>query len=233
MAALISKPHWEALTPQTIELYKSAAKLSFISEFYLAGGTGLALQIGHRFSVDLDFFGDSPNVVGIEQRKTLVEILSDKSSFSIVWDKDGTFVADWENVGISFFRLDRHPRILPAINISGINVAAVEEIGAMKLAAILSRGTRKDYIDLYFILQKFTLNRLFQISAEKYPYNAAFPSFAVRALAYFDDAESDPMPRMVKPIKWKNVKDFLREQAFDIGREKIDLDELWQHKNSE
>ncbi len=233
MAALILKPHWEALTPQTIELYKRMAKLPFISEFYLAGGTGLALRIGHRFSVDLDFFGDSPNAVGTEQRKNLVEILSDKSSFSIIWDKEGTFVANWENVGISFFRLNRHPRILPATNIDGIHVAAVEEIGAMKLAAILSRGTRKDYIDLYFILQKFALSRLFQISSEKYPYNKAFPAFAVRALAYFDDAESDPMPRMVKPVKWSNIKDFLREKALDIGREKIDLDELWGHQDSE
>jgi len=224
------QPHWEVLTPETEKLYRAVARLPFISEFYLAGGTGLALQIGHRFSVDLDFFSDLPEAVDQEHRKAILNILTNDPSLMVTWDKDGTFVAHWRGVGVSFFRLDRHPLTKPPISIGGIQVATVEEIGAMKLAAILSRGSRKDYIDLYFILQQTTLTQLFEISAIKYPYNAAFPIFAVRALAYFDDAESDPMPRMIRSVKWEQIKAYLEKQAIDIGQKRLELEKLWPQK---
>jgi hypothetical protein len=89
--------HWEALTPETKELFHLISRLPFISEFYLGGGTGLALQIGHRFSVDLDFFSDSPGAVGGAQRKAILNFLKEESPLKITWDKDGTFVANWKN----------------------------------------------------------------------------------------------------------------------------------------
>ena len=219
--------YWDALTKETRELYQLVANLPFISDFYLAGGTGLALQIGHRFSVDLDFFNHSPESVDNEQRRAILNILKPEPSIKIIWDKEGTFVADWKNVGISFFRLDQHPLVTPPVLIDKIRVATIEEIGAMKLAAVLSRGTRKDYIDLYFILHQTPLLHLFEVAATKYPHNSAFFTFAVRALAYFDDAESDPMPRMIKNVKWNEVKEYLDEKAMEIGRKKLDLEKLW------
>jgi len=219
--------HWEALTPETKELYHLISRLPFISEFYLGGGTGLALQIGHRFSVDLDFFSDSPGAVGEAQRKTILNVLKEESSLKITWDKDGTFVATWKNVGISLFRLDQHPLVKTPNLIENVRVAAIEEIGAMKLAAILSRGTRKDYIDLYFILQQKSLTQLFEVATIKYPYNAAFPTFAVRALSYFDDAEAELMPRMISQVKWEEVKSFLDRKAMDVGRKHLELEKLW------
>ncbi len=220
--------YWESLTSDTKELFDRVSKLPFISEFYLAGGTGLALQIGHRFSIDLDFFSDSAEAIGADQRKGILEILKENASLKINWDKEGTFVAYWRNVGVSFFRLNQHPLIQPPVIIDTIRVAAIEEIGAMKLAAILSRGTRKDYIDLFFILQHKSLYQLFDIASKKYPYHEAFPTFAVRALSYFDDAESDPMPRMIKPTSWAEIKSFLDRQALDIGRKQLELVKLWQ-----
>jgi len=220
--------HWESLTSETKELFDLVSRLSFISEFYLAGGTGLALQIGHRFSADLDFFSDSPQAVGVDQRQMMLEILTADTSLKITWDKEGTFVAHWRNVGVSFFRLAQHPLIHPPVIIERVPVAAIEEIGAMKLAAILARGTRKDYIDLYFILQQKNLIQLFEIASKKYPYHEAFPAFAVRALSYFDDAESDPMPRMIEPVSWAAIKSFLDQQALDMGSKQLELEKLWQ-----
>lgn len=222
------KIHWDALTPQTQERYRLIAELPFISEFYLGGRTGLALQIGHRLSVDLDFFSDSPQSVDASQRKAIINTLKKEPSFKITWDKDDTLVANWKNVGLSFFRLDLHPLVMNPATINNIRVAVIEEIGAMKLAAILSRGTRKDYIDLYFILQQKNILQLFEIAAQKYPYNAAFPVFAVRALSFFDDAEAEPTPRMIENVNWENVKTFLEKQAMDVGRKRLALDKLWQ-----
>ena len=224
------KPCWNALTTETQALYIRLSKLPVISEFYLAGGTGLAIQIGHRFSVDLDFFGDSPDAVGAEHRKTIIDELKDDPNLSVVWDIDGTFVANWKSVGVSFFRLEPHPLILKPEIIGGINVAQIEEIGAMKLGAILSRGTRKDYIDLYFILQHKPIERLFEVSAKKYPFNSAFSTFAIRALDFFEDVEAKPMPEMIYPVKWERVKSSLEKTALDVGRQKLRIDSLWKNE---
>jgi hypothetical protein len=99
----MSQPHWETLTPATRLAFDQVACLPFITDFYLAGGTGLALHLGHRFSVDLDFFSSDEAAVGPDQRDALRLLLNDPS-LVITYDKDGTFVATWQGVGISFFR---------------------------------------------------------------------------------------------------------------------------------
>jgi len=68
------------------------------------------------------------------------------------------------------------------------------------------------------------------VAAIKYPYNATFPTFAVRALSYFDDAEAEPIPRMIKKVKWEKVKSFLDRQAMIVGRKKLELEKLWDIK---
>lgn len=222
------QPHWEALTTKTKAAYHLVSKLPFISTFYLAGGTGLALQIGHRFSTDLDFFSDSPDAVALDQRQAILELVKDDPFLNITWDKEGTFVATWQNVGLSFFRLNQNPLIIQPYTIDNIKVATIEEIGAMKLAAILSRGIRKDYVDLYFILQQKNLMQLFEVASKKYPYNQAFPAFAIRALTYFEDAEFEPQPLMIQKVKWTEIKSFLERQALDMGRKQLELAKLWQ-----
>lgn len=224
MAALI-QPHWEALTPDTQAALRLAGELSFIHRFYLAGGTGLALHMGHRFSVDLDFFSDQPDAVGPTERDALRRAWAD-ASLSITYDSDGTYVATWRGVGVSFFRLPLYPLICPTTDVAGVLLAAVEEIGAMKLAAAIDRGTRKDMVDLYFILQTTPIERLFEVAAVKYARVRSFPISAVRALAYFEDAERLPMPRMIDRTPWAKMRRFLEQQALEAGRKQ--LHEMWE-----
>jgi predicted nucleotidyltransferase component of viral defense system len=101
----------------------------------------------------------------------------------------------------------------------------VEEIGAMKLAAIINRGTRKDMVDLYFILKQISLDSIFQVAAVKYAKVRSFPVSAVRALSYFDDAEELPMPQMIDRTPWAKMKKFLETKAVEAGRKQ--LEELW------
>lgn len=89
--------HWEALTAETLQAFHRVAGLRFVEEFYLAGGTGLALHLGHRFSVDLDLFSSSLDAVEVEVRTELRGTLED-SMLSIVHDEDGTFSATWRGV---------------------------------------------------------------------------------------------------------------------------------------
>ncbi|GAB4481359.1 MAG: hypothetical protein OHK0031_03180 [Anaerolineales bacterium] len=219
-------PHWDALTPATQQAYALISPLDFIAQYYLAGGTGLALHLGHRISVDLDLFSDHAEALDATQRHTL-RALVEEPDLEIVYDKDGTFVVNWHGVGISFFRLNQYPLVKPTTLTNDIPLASLEEIGAMKLAAIIGRGTRKDLVDLYFILQHCKLETLFEVAAAKYARIHTFATSAVRALAYFDDAEALPMPRMIDKTPWTKMKKFLTQQALDAGRKQ--LSELWEN----
>ena len=220
----VTWPHWEALTPETRQAFHMVAQLPFINQFYLAGGTGLALHLGHRFSVDLDFFSQDSDAVGADARALLRAALDDPT-LSITHDKDATFVATWHGVGVSFFRLNLYPLVQAPLVVDGVPVATVEEIGAMKLAAILDRGTRKDMVDLYYILRRVTIERLFEVAAVKYVRARTFAVAATRALAYFHDAEALPMPRMIDRTPWPTMKRFLERQAMAAGRKH--LEDLW------
>ncbi len=218
-------PHWEALTPGTRDAFHLAGRFPFIQRYYLAGGTGLALHLGHRFSVDLDFFSPAENAVGADERAILRAALDDPS-LAITYDKDMTFVANWRGVGISFFCLSLYPLVQPTLLLEDVPIASIPEIGAMKLAAIIDRGTRKDLVDLYYILQLVSLDELFKVAAVKYARVRAFAVSATRALAYFNDAEALPMPRMLDRTPWPTMKRFLEHQAVEAGRKR--LHELWE-----
>ena len=220
----LADPPWEALTLETRDALQRVSELTFIDRFYLAGGTGLALHLGHRFSVDLDFFSQASDSVGPDERALLREAFEDPSLI-ITYDKDTTFVASWRDVGISFFRLQAYPLVQTPIQLDRIPLATVEEIGAMKLAAIIDRGTRKDLVDVYFILQRVPLTTLFQIASVKYSRVTTFAVSATRALAYFEDAETIPMPRMLDRTSWTKMKRFLERQAMEAGRQH--LEDLW------
>jgi len=218
-------PRWEALTPETQQAFHKIVGLEFIQSFYLAGGTGLALHLGHRFSVDLDFFSSQKEAVGVDQRAILRETFEDPS-LSITFDKDATFVATWRGVGLSFFRLHLYPMVRPTLLVAGVPLASLEEIGAMKLAAIIDRCTRKDLVDLYFILQRASIESLFRVAAMKYVRIRTFAISATRALAYSEDAEALPMPRMIDRTPWDIMKRFLEHQALEVGRRR--LADLWE-----
>jgi len=222
--ATLTQPHWEALTPQTQDAFRLTTHLPLKDDFYLAGGTGLALHLGHRFSVDLDFFSPDAGAVGPEARDALRQTFDD-SSLAITHDTDGTFVATWRGVGISFFRLPLYPLVEPTVDVEGIHLASLEEIGAMKLAAAIDRSTRKDMVDLYFILRRTPIERIFQVAAVKYARVRTFAISAVRGLAYFEDAERLPMPRMIDPTPWPKMKKFLEQQAVEAGRQQLEM--LW------
>jgi Nucleotidyl transferase AbiEii toxin, Type IV TA system len=220
----LSHPHWEALTATTLQAYRQVTKLPFIRNFYLAGGTGLALHLGHRFSIDLDLFSPESTAVGPDQRDTLRVLLQDPT-LNITYDTDGTFAVVWREVGISFFRLVLYPLVQKPLLLEGVPLATLAEIGAMKLAAIIDRGARKDLVDLYYILQNISLEEIFQLAAIKYAHVHSFPVSSVRALAYFTDADALPMPRMLDRTPWTKMKNFLEHQAMEAGR--MRLADLW------
>lgn len=188
----------ETVSPETLDLLRRLQSLEEFRETRLVGGTALALQIGHRKSIDLDFFG--------EMTSSLEELTFTISEFASVQPLSSSKLMRFMNidgvkvdiVSYSYKWIDK-----PVLE-EGIVLAGIKDIAAMKLSAITNRGTKKDFIDLFFLLQKYALSEILGFYQQKYADSQLFT--VIRSLTYFEEAESDPMPLMLAPVNWPQVK---------------------------
>ena len=188
----------------------------FISDFYLAGGTALALQIGHRVSTDLDWFSTSRRLLALE-REAIRRALDASGQFVVASEQDGMLFTRLFDADVSFIH-QHHPLLEPMVMYQGIQLASPTDIGLMKLAAVNSRGTRRDFVDLYSLREIVTLDRLLELALIKYSDRLSFLPVAARALAYFEDAEPQPMPRLLTPVKWADVRAYCEAAARRLTR---------------
>lgn len=186
-------------------------KSGLLKDAYLAGGTALALQIGHRISVDFDFF---------TQKKFREKIFVQKLSslpidFQLERLESGTILGNLGKTKFSLFFYD-YPLLNKAREFLNINVASVKDIAPMKLLAISGRGTKRDFIDLYFIIgveKIFSLAEIFDLYNQKFKVLVQNKMHILKSLTYFEDADKDLMPEMLKNIDWQKVKKFFETEA--------------------
>ncbi len=202
--------HFEVLPEKQKLLFDILAKQAWISPFYLAGGTSLALQIQHRQSIDFDFFTQEDFDVS-----KIVEKLGDFGKFKIHHESQNTINAVLNDIGISFFKY-RYPLISDAHKHGRISIADLPDIAAMKLEAVSGRGSRKDFIDLFFLLQYFSIPEIFEKYRMKYGEGLANEYHLLKSLVYFEDAEQDPMPKMIEKISWFDVKQLVISEVKEI-----------------
>ncbi|MBP3518170.1 MAG: nucleotidyl transferase AbiEii/AbiGii toxin family protein [Parabacteroides sp.] len=196
--------HYKTIETSTLELLKALLAIPDFANLRLAGGTSLALQIGHRTSIDLDLFGTiskEPDEI-LEIIRPLGNIITLKNTRNI-----HTFIINNIKVDIIHYT---YPWLAPANNTDSLRLASMKDICAMKLAAIAGRGTKKDFIDIYFLLQHFTLDEMFHFYSEKYADGSLF--MIIKSLSYFDDAEEDPEPLMFNHIEWHVIKQEIQKQ---------------------
>lgn len=187
---------------------ESLGKEKGVEQFYLAGGTALALQLGHRLSYDLDFFTEQDF-----SEKKLVEMLGQLGELTVDHLAEDTMLGTLNGARISFFWY-RHPLLFPAIPFLNIRLADIRDIGAMKLDAIQSRGKKRDFIDLRAIMQKgITLKSLLSFFERKYAGVSYNMQHMMKSLVYFADAEQDEMPRMFENISWKEVRGYIEDEV--------------------
>jgi len=176
--------------------------------FYLAGGTGLALQIGHRDSIDFDFFkeGDFDTALLVEKINTI--FISHKLSITQQERNTVSCLID-DSIQISFFGY-RHKLLYPLIKNDYLDVASIIDIGCMKLSAITSRYVEKDYVDLYFILQNISISELLENFIKKYPnFDKAL---ILKSLIYFDDITPEPILfKEGHDVSFETIKVFLQK----------------------
>jgi hypothetical protein len=176
----------------------------------LAGGTALALHIGHRISIDLDFFTNKDFKV----EQVISEIRKTGLSFSIIAEGDGYIIANIEDTKFSLFRYEYPFPDKPAVY-KGIQVAGVFDIASMKVIAISQRGTKRDFVDLYFILQDIPFHKLAYDMVNRFGRERINPVHIGKSLVYFSDAESNPEPEYLKgkEVSWAKVKSFFRQHV--------------------
>ena len=196
----------QTVYPDTLELLKALTSLSVLKQMRLVGGTALALQYGHRRSVDLDFFGHTT-----EDTDELKQILSD--NFPDVVQRNCTrrikvFMIDGVKVDIVNYD---YPWIDQAVVENGFCLASPRDIAAMKVNAVIGRGTKKDFIDIYFLLQHFSFEELMKIYMSKYTEGSEYR--ALLSMTYFEDADPQPMPYMFVQTDWDTVKDRIEREV--------------------
>ncbi len=206
--------HWETITREMRQVMIHFEQSDLTAQFYLGGGTALALQLGHRRSVDLDFFTPTEDVPTIRERilaafKVYQPIVADQS-----WGNLALLV---NNVRVGFYGYG-YDMVAPFILADGLRLASIADIGLMKLDALRSRASRKDFHDLYAIAQALPLRQLLDLAPDKYPSSRDFEAQVVRFLVFFDRAEAEePLPLM-QEVPWETVKDFFRQQAISLAK---------------
>ena len=196
--------HLETIEPETLVLLRRIQSHPAFAETRLVGGTALALQLGHRISVDLDIFGKWNYAEGLDAAlSTAGRVVRESGTQN---GKMAFYYVD--DVKVDCVSYEMYRWLDPAIEEEGVRLAAVRDIAAMKINAVTNRGTRKDFVDVARLLGDYPLDEIFGWYRMKYP--DANPALAMRSLSYFVDAETMPMPRMLVPFDWEAAKDRIR-----------------------
>ena len=188
-----------------------------LMNFYLAGGTGAALHLGHRKSEDFDFFsstGFDPEMLAIA--------LGKREDFEVSNSGAGTLHGLVKDTKLSFL-LYEYPLLFPIVDFHGIVLADLRDIALMKITAIAGRGSNKDFVDLFFICQQtISLGELLlDLFPRKYSSKLYSMYHIMRSLQYFDDAEVNPPLEMLRPMVWNDVKKFFLDETEKLIKENL------------
>ncbi len=203
----------QTLHTETKSLLKKIAGFANKKNYYLAGGTALALQLGHRMSMDLDFFSQKE----IDTKKLMQDLRENGFKFQIQNESAGTLDLTIQGVKVSFLEY-KYPLIGEFINFEGLKMSSTLDIACMKITAISSRGNKKDFFDIWAILKEHSLSEIFDALRKKYEGADYNTTHLLKSLTYFEDAENDPEPILLTDVNWEQVKKDISQK---VAKEKI------------
>ncbi len=201
----------KALYPATQNALAILGQKSFLQEFYLAGGTAAALHLGHRRSVDLDFFSKNPF-----DGEWIIQSLAQIDEVEILKKEPKTLIGYWKQTRLEFFEYPYKLLEKPQMWL-GIKIAGLRDIALMKMIAIANRGSKKDFFDLYEICKRgISLQELFKLLPLKF-HQVKYDTYSLlKSLVYFENAENEPDPDLINGSSWENVKAFFLKEAKTI-----------------
>ena len=199
--------HREVIPPSTGATLGVLCDAHLLDVFYLAGGTGLALQFGHRLSRDLDFFTREHF-----DEEALLQGFQAIEGFSLVAKAPFTVHATVQGTKISFLGY-AYPLLRSFRHFEGVSVADPRDIACMKISAIASRGAKRDFIDLHACAQQFGLQEILWMFDRKFEKTPFSRIHILKSLTFFADAEKDPTPHMLIHVDWDMVKAFFTREV--------------------
>ena len=212
--------HTECLAPAAVNVLKSLKDTVLAHHFILAGGTAVALHLGHRRSVDFDFFTEKR----FSTEKVFLAIKRLGHKVEMLQEEQGTLTMTVDGVKVSFFHTP-YPFLEKKTGQNGIPVAGLIDIASMKVLAIAQRGAKRDFVDLYCILLDTPFAKVARNMIARFGADRINPVIIGKALAYFSDAETDPEPAYLgKKKDWKIIKKFfaghVQQFTLDLNRAK-------------
>ena len=199
--------HTESVYPKTLKLLKEIMAESDLDFLSLVGGTSLALQIGHRISVDLDLFTSQT----FDKNKVL-NTLSKLGKTENIIDQGYFLQLEINQIKIDIVKYP-YKFVDEPILIDKIRLLPIDKIAVMKLVAICNRGAKKDFVDIYFLLEKYSVSELVVLFENQFPQMNTLQLF--KSMVYFDDADLQPDPIMIKSIDWQEIKNKIIQKMKD------------------
>ncbi len=238
MGAALSVAHVETLAPASQELASRLAARPWAGDFYLAGSAALALYAGARPVRDLDLMTGTNRLTGPERRDLLADLKSLEPATEVETARDGYLFArlgprgagseggsgprSAGAVGLRFFYYP-YPLVDPAEELRGLAVASAVDLGLMKIAAIISRGSKRDFVDLYLLCRELPLASLLERAEEKFGHVRDFALQAFKGLADLSLTAGEPMPRLARRLDWEEVEAWVRGEVAALAGRHVGL----------
>lgn len=206
----------QAVEPATLELLKSLQKKEYLSEFYLVGGTALALYYGHRYSIDIDLFSNK----AFEAQK-LLEQLQQDYSYQLNTTAENTLKGSITDINV-YIITHRYQYLKEPNEYDAISLLSKRDIAAMKLNAIAVSGQRtKDFIDIYYLLNTYSIGEMITFYKTKYEQKDA--THILKSLIYFDDVDLATWPRIISEpnLKWERIKKCIQKRVLEYTNENL------------
>ncbi len=204
--------HVDILTEKQKSILEILSEIDIVGDFYLAGGTALGLQYGHRQSIDFDFFKEEPFLVD-----DVLSELKQKGKLEIRKKLENTLLILFDGISCSFFKYP-YPLLNKTIEFKKhIQLASIPDLASMKISAISTRGTKRDFVDLYFICKnKYSLAEVLNFFQYRFKVFDHDLYHVYKSLIYFDDAEQDVMPEIYEKTNWNEIKAFFKKQINEL-----------------
>lgn len=219
-----------ALTAEATAWMRRLADRRLVDDFYLAGSAATALYCHHRKVTDLDWMSPAQRLKSPQRRDLLEALQTTDEGLRVETARDGyLFARAGDGTGLRFFYYP-YPLLEPMLEEAGCEVASRLDLALMKLAAIISRGTRRDFVDLYLLLgdaengdSSDRLARVLERASSKFGHVLDFPLQALKGLADRECAAGEPMPRLITALDWSDIEAWLDGPVRDLARRQVGL----------
>ncbi len=212
----LTPSHPESLAVESREALARLSTLPWLGDFYLAGSAALALYTGHRPVRDLDLMAGTERLASASRRDRLADLLALAPATTVETARDGYLFVRLGPVALRFHYYP-YPLVAPPEALSGVAVASAEDLGLMKLGAIISRGTLRDFVDLYLLCRRLPLAELLEVAGDKFGHVRDFPLQALKGLADWSATAGEPMPRLSLPLERNEVEAWARAAVRELA----------------